>query len=198
MSASAGQTREAIVANASRLRREIDETFNDAAHWNRTHPGEAPIDPDPDGQLRRIAEGLDRFLAREAVQSGDGDPITWVTGPDTGVSSLTIWHVLMRRPMGRLYPDVPHDPDDFGRCYRLLQWMPSWRARLGEVAAQYPAWLGLVDAWDELTEMFERVTAGRNGWDLAAATEMYARMRELRGEPPIGQAPRVAPPRGRR
>ena len=58
--------------------------------------------------------------------TNEGDPIAWLTNGDTGISSKTIWLVMMGRRLGANdWADVPHDPDDFGRCYRLLQVMPS-------------------------------------------------------------------------
>ena len=56
-----------IVSRARQMRREIAQIFDDAAHWNSRHvPWKGqPIDPDPDGQLRRIADGLDKMLAAE-------------------------------------------------------------------------------------------------------------------------------------
>ena len=63
-----GLERSSIIARAVAMRAEIQQLFDDAAHWNRVHaPWKGkPIDPDPDGQLRRIADGIDRMLAREA------------------------------------------------------------------------------------------------------------------------------------
>ena len=105
--------------------------------------------------------------------TNEGDPIAWLTNGDTGTSSLTIWSVLMNRPVPRS-ADVPHDPADFGRCHRLLLVMPSWRARLPEVAAKHPEWAPLVEAWDELTALYVRdEPTGR-------CQELYDRMRELR------------------
>ena len=65
---SIGQDKRAdIISRARKLRAEIAQTFADAAHWNSInapHKGPA-IDPDPDGELRRIADGLDKMLAAE-------------------------------------------------------------------------------------------------------------------------------------
>lgn len=60
-------SRAAIVARARKLRGEIAQTFADAEHWNRVNvPWKGPaIDPDPDGQLKRIVDGIDRMLAME-------------------------------------------------------------------------------------------------------------------------------------
>jgi hypothetical protein len=62
-----GLERSSIIARAVAMRAEIQQLFDDAAHWNRVHvPWKGqPIEPDPDGRLRRIADGIDRMLARE-------------------------------------------------------------------------------------------------------------------------------------
>jgi hypothetical protein len=58
-------SRKAIIARARFLRVEIQQIFDDAAHWNRINPNQENINPDPDGELRAIAEGIDAMLAKE-------------------------------------------------------------------------------------------------------------------------------------
>lgn len=58
-------TRTVIVNRARMLRAEITQIINEAAHWNRMHPNELPIDPDQHGQLRAIADSIDAMLAKE-------------------------------------------------------------------------------------------------------------------------------------
>jgi len=60
------KTRDELIDDLRKLREEIRLTFDTAAHWNRTHPGEEPIDPDPDGELRDIADQIDDILATDA------------------------------------------------------------------------------------------------------------------------------------
>lgn len=97
--------------------------------------------------------------------------ITWITSDDTGVSSRTIWGVMMGAMPSMI--DVPHDPSDFGRCHRLLTLMPEWKARLGEVADALPAWGPLVKAWDELETLYcEECGTG-------FCRKLYNRMQEL-------------------
>lgn len=91
------------------------------------------------------------------------EPITrqnWINGRDTGTSSLTIYSVMRGTPSphGRYAP--PQDPDDFGRCYRLLNLFPELEPRLGEVAARFPEWSGLVRAWSNLKTMHESSLEG--------------------------------------
>lgn len=103
-------------------------------------------------------------------------PQEWIVGPDTGSSSKTIWAVMMAAGAGHhgffdSWP--PSDPDDFGRCYRLLRAFPDWRPRMPEVAVRFAAWKPLVEAWDELTALYElEQPAG-------SAPKLYARMRAL-------------------
>lgn len=76
----------------------------------------------------------------------------WIIGPDTGVSSSTIVHVLSGLPwtMSEFKPDIPYDPWDFARCYRLLEIIPEWKERLHEVADKYPSWKLIIENWKTL------------------------------------------------
>jgi hypothetical protein len=87
----------------------------------------------------------------------------WLGSWDTGISSRTIYHVLRGTPWsGPFRPDVPHDPADFGRCYRLLKVAPpEWRANLAR--------------WDDLTRLYEEEEP------TGKAPKLYALMRELLG-----------------
>lgn len=108
-------------------------------------------------------------LRMKAFGDDDSPAIRWFCGGDTGISSQTIWSVMM---MGNLAHDGryrvervghPLDPADFGRCYRLLREIPAWRARLGEVAAKHPSWAPLVANWDELTALYEEELKNKSG-----------------------------------
>lgn len=94
-----------------------------------------------------------------ALANGDAE-LEWLLGPDTGLSSQTIFSVLASteslrsRALGTWGPTTPSDPSDFGRCHRLLERFPMWRDRLGEVSEAYPKWKPLVAAWDEMTALW--------------------------------------------
>lgn len=80
----------------------------------------------------------------------------WWKGLDVGTSSASIFAVfansnrLAARDLGR--GSVPLDADDFGRCKRLLDLFPEWRAELDSVAEAYPdtLWPRLIPRWAEL------------------------------------------------
>ena len=107
-------------------------------------------------------------------------PDWWIVNGDIGISSRTIWAVMMgvadRAALISWWRyGTPKDTDDFSRCYKLLALLPHWRKRLPEVAAIFPLWGPLVRDWDELTRMFE-AAGGR--WSQA----MEDRIRELNDE----------------
>ena len=54
-----------LTERAKLIRDEIEQIFTDATCWNENHrtPEEVPIDPDPDGELKRAAEALDLYIA---------------------------------------------------------------------------------------------------------------------------------------
>jgi hypothetical protein len=105
-------------------------------------------------------------------------PGEWARGRDTGISSGTIYAVITGHPPPCEYRDVPHDPSDFGRCYRLLELFPQWKQRLGLVAAAYPAWKPFVREWDKLTQMYEKAMLTPK----EPATEMYEFMKQMEKE----------------
>lgn len=97
-------------------------------------------------------EEIEAWLAANIL-----DPLDrWLQGTHRGASSEAIVFALtekVARPFaaGR-NGDTPHDAGDFGRCERLLDLFPDWRARLPEVAAKFPNghWPKLVPEWENL------------------------------------------------
>lgn len=65
------ERREVFLKRKLHLRREIQSIFDDAYHWNLAHMYEDPIDPDPDGELRLLAQELDRSIAEAAELNGE-------------------------------------------------------------------------------------------------------------------------------
>ena len=110
--------------------------------------------------------------------------LAWIVGDDTGISSKMIFAVMTGVPSAAPLPkrSHPRDPDDFGRCYRLLDRVPQWRARIGEMSSVSATWRRLSAHWDELTALYEtEVGTGndRHAHRGRRADRMYARMKEL-------------------
>jgi hypothetical protein len=79
----------------------------------------------------------------------------WLKHGEHGSSSMTIFENLAQRAMPKYHQNHPLDPDDFRRCYLLLNTIPEWKTRLPELKTLSPVWSKLVDNWDKLTEMLE-------------------------------------------
>jgi len=75
--------------------------------------------------------------------------LEWIVGDDTGLSSKALWAKMMGVESKHYY-NYPHDGGDFGRCDRLLDAVPEWRARLPEMAECSPQWAALVARWEEI------------------------------------------------
>jgi hypothetical protein len=93
--------------------------------------------------------------------------LAWAIGRDTGSSSKAIMAVMTgNKPESR--HDYPSDGSDLGRCLRLLDLIPEWKPRMGEMRAISPQWAALVDHWDELSAKHA-----------AKHPRLYERMRDI-------------------
>lgn len=114
--------------------------------------------------------------------------VTWITGKDTGLSSKAIWtHMVGSTEWSWGWPHYPHDPDDLGRCLRLLELVPLWKLRIGEMARHNRQWAALVARWAELTSAM----ADEVGIDWSkgrSAPKTYALMRSI-----LDEADRMTP-----
>lgn len=104
----------------------------------------------------------------------------WLRSDDTGRSSELMAATLSPIAQGRPRPcifadpdDHPHDPDDLGRCIRLLEAVPELRPHVPHMAEVSPVWAALVGRWDELEVLYrEEAPSGK-------APRCYALMRSL-------------------
>lgn len=78
----------------------------------------------------------------------------WWNNGEHGRSSDTIWNIMMGNGHGNRIAH-PIDPDDFKRCYKLLQAIPEWIPCIVELKELSPQWANLIANWDKLTEMYE-------------------------------------------
>ena len=101
----------------------------------------------------------------------------WLVNGEHGLSSMVMCRTLMGDPSaGKNYPS---DPDDFKRCYKLLQTVPEWRSELHKVAKISTEWHNLIDNWDKLTEMYEENI--RTNWKNYKKIGMYELMQKCIG-----------------
>ena len=105
-------------------------------------------------------------------------PWDWLASRWPGVSSASIWSVMMDFPSPSRKYDHPYDPVDFHRCYRLLTNFPAWKLRMSEVAKRFPFWGPYVREWADLTALYEHDVNGED----ARTPALYNRMKELEAE----------------
>jgi len=118
------------------------------------------IDRDPN--VRADAWFDKKMADRQFVQSDfgaffqDGKKGYWSGGP--GASAQTIYNTLRgdNGRQGSLGPRIsrPHDASDFGRCVELLNEVPEWRSRMGEMANISPEWRALSRKWGDIENLF--------------------------------------------
>ena len=107
--------------------------------------------------------------------------LMWIVGDDTGASSEDLWaHML---GVARRYVDHPYDPDDIGRCFRLLDQVPQWKSRLPEMAHYSDAWKYLVENWDKIRACMEAETGITRPFKARMAPRTYELMNAYRDGP---------------
>lgn len=97
----------------------------------------------------------------------------WLNVGEHGSSSKAMWFCFMGQTGGR---DHPYDPDDFKRCYKLLEFVPEWKSRISKLRTLSPQWDKLVDNWDTLTKMYEQNV--KENWVNYKDIKMYELIQE--------------------
>ena len=81
----------------------------------------------------------------------------WILGIDTGISSKTLWMAMKGiEPTPNMMIDIPHDADDFGRCFRLMM-ISNYEQRqkaLENVGKICPAFIPIAREWTKLEELY--------------------------------------------
>lgn len=113
----------------------------------------------------------------EPVATPDGrteaENVTWwLLNGEQGLSAKTMLKRLHDSAM-TIREFHPSDPDDFRRCHLLLEAVPQFRQKLGQMRAVSAVWSRLVDSWDELTALLleQMIKRSDNG--------MYEKMKTL-------------------
>lgn len=81
----------------------------------------------------------------------------WLEFGEQGISSMAMWSMFCGIENNEYLhmKNHPLDPDDFSRCYKLLEAIPEWKKELSKLKTLSLQWDKLVSNWDKLTEMFE-------------------------------------------
>lgn len=101
----------------------------------------------------------------------------WIANGETGLSSKTMWNCFMGN--SKFPINHPYDPDDFSRCYKLLQAVPEWKSKkyMDMLSKLSKPWEKLVENWEKLTKMYEQNKA--ENWVNSEKIGMYEFMQTL-------------------
>lgn len=82
--------------------------------------------------------------------------VEWIATHHTGLSSIAMWSALMGRQPAKIWFGIPHDADDFSRCYDLVKFCEiSTDDDFPKIIQVLPWYAPILDKWEELSEMFE-------------------------------------------
>jgi len=95
----------------------------------------------------------------------------WLLNGEHGTSSLCLAGMMLGSTTNfRL--DTPSDPDDFRRCYLLINYLPDGVALFkNKVVGE--KWKAIAENWEELCRLFEKEKI--SGY----APELYQKMKDL-------------------
>ena len=85
--------------------------------------------------------------------------LEWIGTHRVGISSRTMWCGLMLDTVPDEFEgidfDVPHDADDFSRCFDLVTFAEvSPTDDFPRICKLFPWYKPILDCWDELAELF--------------------------------------------
>jgi len=85
----------------------------------------------------------------------NGKMMDWITSNSVGLSSQTLWAVIMGLEMPT--PSIPRDVYDFARCYNLLKLCDeeTRQKTIHNAAEQYHVWKLFEHNWKKLIELYE-------------------------------------------
>lgn len=82
----------------------------------------------------------------------------WIVNGQVGVSSKTMWSAIKGVAKGNERQggnfDIPYDPDDFSRCYKLYVECNLTKSDLQKIADTFKWWKPFIDNWDRLVELW--------------------------------------------
>ena len=79
----------------------------------------------------------------------------WLASDDTGLSSKSLAKEFLGLPHDdgdRMWRGIhsPSDPDDIGRCFRLIEACPAVRNAVKSLGEKSETWKKLSERWDEI------------------------------------------------
>jgi len=107
--------------------------------------------------------------------------LNWLATGETGISSKAIAFKMAGIENDCKWNTIPHDPDDFKRCLKLVNLIPEIRQRLDEMRSVSIKWNVLIENWKQVEDSFmdevpEWLT---NDFSQKRATKTYELMNKI-------------------
>jgi hypothetical protein len=117
------------------------------------------------------------ILSPSDVEKLPKGAVDWLQNGERGISSDTIFERMTGLDVGTEWHDVPYDPADLRRCRLLLETVPEFHARIGEMRTVSAAWSRLTDRWVALCSLMDEETPNWRDGE-GDASKVYAAMHE--------------------
>lgn len=148
---------------------------------SRQHPGIAV-----DHRFNKIIEAANIIVAefgRPYVPASSNMGLeAWLNSDETGSSSLYMAWILSGGGFGHWWgrrqpePNYPRDPDDFGRCLKMVEAVPEFKGIIYKMNDYGPEWMAVARHWDSWEKLYLE-NDGRDLYDL-----MQSAFKAARGE----------------
>ena len=112
--------------------------------------------------------------------------IYWIGTHHVGTSSRTMWCALMGINPDDVYSndfDVPHDADDFSRCFDLVEFAEITYEDLLKIPKVFPYWKPIIEIWGKLVNAY--ITHNGRVYDLLS--DKRDEVMSLKGFEKIGE-----------
>lgn len=95
-------------------------------------------------------------FAKPIVKASDGMGLmAWLASDDVGMSSKYMAWVLSGKAFPQPENYYPRDPDDLGRCIRLVRAVPDLAERVPMMAQHGKEWATVATNWDRWVAMYD-------------------------------------------
>lgn len=107
-------------------------------------------------------------------------PLEWLFMGEVGISSKTMCAAILDQipaGLGKGFDfDVPHDPDDFRRCFLFVQLCRISNKKLQIIKKRIPWYAPIIDNWNELVILYGQESPNNR------CPKLYDRLIELENE----------------
>ncbi|NKG32458.1 hypothetical protein FVB43_20720 [Erwinia rhapontici] len=123
----------------------------------RQHPG-LPAEPRLMNAVIAAADGLVKEFAKPIVKASSGMGLTaWLSSDDVGISSKYMAWVLSEDGFPEPEFAYPRDPDDFGRCLRMVRAIPGFEVdeKIDLMLEHGQKWQAFANNWHDWANAYD-------------------------------------------